>query len=204
MKVEESLVKKIYVSEIEALDPITILVEDFGEGHAEVIIKCWDKSWTAYWGAMGGDVKEFFSRVNVSYLVNCFDRGIRSESDEKDVSAMKETFEQKIREYILERRRDTYLDKQVARDLWEEVDKISFESIVPEHDHECFNWDVNHWSVDYNVWSKLFYGIDYDLGDFGQWLWENVPFEYMPNHEYHYLERIITVVKDVVSGGKCE
>lgn len=105
MKIEESLVKKIYVSEIDSLDPITILVEDFGEGHAEVIIKCWDKSWIAYWGAMGGDVKEFFSRVNVSYLVNCFDRGIRSESDEKDVYAMKETFEQKIKEYILERRR---------------------------------------------------------------------------------------------------
>lgn len=86
--------------------------------------------------------------------------------------------------------------------MWEDVDKVSFEDIVPEHDHECFNWNMGHWSVDYNVWSKLFYCTDYDLEEFGQWLWENVPFEYRPNHEYNYLERIVTVVKDVVSGDK--
>ena len=89
MKIEESLIKQIKVSDIERLDPIIIIVEDVACGKANVTIKCFDKSWTSYWGAMGGSVKDFFSRVNVGYLVNCFDRGIRSETDEKDVQATK-------------------------------------------------------------------------------------------------------------------
>ena len=115
MKIEESLMKQIKVSDLERLDPITIIVEDIAEGKANVTIKCFDKSWTSYWGAMGGDVKDFFSRVNVGYLVNCFDRGIHEETDEKDVDEMAKTFHKKIRELILERRREEYITKEVAK-----------------------------------------------------------------------------------------
>ena len=88
MKVVESNVKSYKVTELENLDPITIMVEDFGEGRAEVTIKIYGESWTSYWGSMGGSVKEFFTRTNVQYLVNCFERGIRATSDVKDTCAM--------------------------------------------------------------------------------------------------------------------
>ena len=199
MIVQESLVKKLYITELDRLDPVTILVEDYGDGRSEVIIKCYDQSWTSYWGSMGGSVKYFFSRVNVNYLVNCFSRGIRPTTDNIDKHKMSKVFEQKIRTKIKEERYNGRLNKKDARLLWDSVDAIDFESIVPEHDHECFNWDMDHWSVDYNIWSKLFYDTDHTLSEFEQWLWENIEFEYENNYEYDYLYRIVEVVKDVLT-----
>lgn len=202
MKIEESLIKQIKVSDLERLDPITIVVEDVAYGKAHVTIKCYDKSWTSYWGAMGGSVKDFFSRVNVGYLVNCFDRGISSTTDEKDIESMEKVFHQKMKQRILEERREVYLIKESARMLWEELENINFEQIVPEYDHECFSWKLDHYTVNTTIWNMLF---DYDCiiedksEDFQYWLWENVPFVYERNHEYDYLCRIVEVVKKVLS-----
>lgn len=203
MIIDKSLVTQIKVTNLERLDPITIIVEDIAEGQASITIKCFDKSWASYWGSMGGSVKDFFSRCNVGYLVNCFDRGIRSETDEKDVEAMQEIFNKKIREYILEQRREFYLPKEDTRKLWNEVDNVSFEDIIPEHDHECFSWNIEHYSVDNSIWRLLFdykYELLDESGKFQQWLWDNVPFVYERNHEYDYLCRIVGVVKKVLSG----
>ena len=202
MKIEESLIKQIKVSDIERLDPIIIIVEDVACGKANVTIKCFDKSWTSYWGAMGGSVKDFFSRVNVGYLVNCFDRGIRSETDEKDVHEMTKTFNKKIRELILEKRRDEYISKVEARHLWDHLYHVKFENVIPEHDHECFSWNIGRWDFMSTCWKDLFYYEDvYDekSEEFQQWLWDNVPFVYERNHEYDYLCRIVEVVKKVLS-----
>lgn len=200
MRVVESEIKSYKVTELESLDPITIMVEDFGEGSAEVTIKIYGESWTAYWGSMGGSVKEFFTRTNVQYLVNCFDSGIRATSENVDKSAMKDVFKAKIKTLIKEQRYDQWLTKEDARLLWNSIDTLDFESIVPEHDHECFSWNLEHWSVDPEVWSKLFrhgYGGDI-LADFEQWLWDNIEFQYEPNHQYNYLCRIVEVVKKVL------
>jgi len=202
MKIEESLIKQIKVLDIERLDPITIIVEDVACGKANVTIKCFDKSWTSYWGAMGGSVKDFFSRVNVGYLVNCFDRGISYETDEKDVHEMTKTFNKKIREFILERRREEYITKEVAKGLWDHLDHVRFENVIPEHDHECFSWNIDSWNFISEYWSKLFYYENYwssESEEFQQWLWDNVPFVYERNHEYDYLCRIVEVVKKVLS-----
>lgn len=199
MKIVESSIKSYKVTELDNLDPITIMVEDFGEGSAEVTIKIYGESWTSYWGSMGGSVKDFFTRTNVQYLVNCFDRGIRSTSNTVDKPAMKEIFEAKIKSKIKEERYREWVTKDEARLLWNAIDTLDFESIIPEHDHECFNWDMDHWSVDYNAWSKLFYSRDvYDLEEFNQWLWDNIEFQYEPNHQYNYLCRIVEVVKRVL------
>jgi len=202
MKIEESLIKQIKVSDLDRLDPITIIVEDIAEGKANVTIKCFDKSWTSYWGAMGGDVKDFFSRCNVGYLVNCFDRGISPETDDKDVNEMTKTFHKKMRELILERRREEYISKEVAKGLWDHLDHIKFENVIPEYDHECFSWNIDSWNFRSEYWSKLFhYESDWisESEDFQYWLWENVPFVYERNHEYDYLCRIVEVVKKVLS-----
>lgn len=199
MKIVESSIKSYKATELENLDPITIMVEDFGEGSAEVTIKIYGESWTSYWGSMGGSVKDFFTRTNVPYLVNCFDRGIRATSENVDKSAMKEVFESKIKTLIKEQRYDQWLTKEDARLLWNNIDTLDFESIVPEHDHECFNWDMDHWSVDYDIWRKLFYNhMDYSLSEFNQWLWDSIEFQYEPNHQYNYLCRIVEVVKKVL------
>ena len=201
MKVVESKVKSYKITELESLDPITIMVEDFDEGSAEVTIKIYGESWTAYWGSMGGNVKEFFTRTNVQYLANCFERGIRADSDVKDTCAMQATFRKKMREYILSERREGYILKEDARKAWDEIDNIDMEAISPEHDHECFGWSVDHWTVESSAWKPLFGGCmddDYYEGEFSQWLWDNIEFQYEPNHQYNYLCRIVEVVKKVL------
>ncbi len=202
MKVTKSLVESILVEDIPRLDPVTILVNNLGEGKAEVTIKCYDKSWTASWGSMGGSVEEFFSRTNVDYLVNCFDRGIRSDSDEKDINSMEETFRKKMRKYILQERREGWILKEDARKAWESVDSIDMVAIAPEHEHECFDWNIENWSVEERVWKHIFGGYcmdgEYYKEEFSQWLWDNVPFEYEPNYDYKYLCRIVEVVKKVL------
>ncbi len=202
MKIEHKLVKSIKVSGLDSLDPIEILISEYGEGAADVTIKCYGESWTSYWGSMGGNVKEFFTRTNVSYLVNCFERGIRADSDVKDTSAMQETFRKKMREYILYRRREDYILKEDARKAWDEIDNIGMEDISPEHDHECFNWNIEHWSVEGRVWKPIFAGYcmddEYYKEEFQQWLWDNVPFEYEPNHNYNYLCQIVEVVRKAI------
>lgn len=199
MKIEESLVRQIKVLDIPRLDPVTIIVEDISYGKANVTIKCFDKSWTSYWGAMGGTVKDFFSRCNVDYLVNCFDRGISPTTDDKDIYEMEKVFQTKIKELVLEKRKHGGLSRSWARYCWQGTEAIDFESICPEYDHESFNWDLEHFSVDCVMLRELFgyVGCDseYYLDGFEQWLWDNVPFIYERNHEYYYLCRIVEVVK---------
>lgn len=194
MKIEEKLTKSIIVSELENLDPITIMIDEKGEGAAQITIKCWDKSWTAYWGGMGSGVKQFFSRVDVCYLVNCFDRGIRDSTNTLDTTSMQKVFETKVKERILERVRDGYTKYPEHRTIWNECSQVDLEEIEPDHPYD--SWHIfDDWRVTSCDW-KIIWS---DQEDFDDWMCNNVPEEYEPNYEYQYLSRIVEVVKKVLS-----
>ena len=114
MNIEKSTVEKLYITDVDALDPLTVFIENFETNQAKVTMECWGKSWSAYWGGMGGTVAEFFDRTNVGYLVNCFDRGINSTTDRIDKDSYYEEFIPKLKKRVLEYRRETYLDAEDA------------------------------------------------------------------------------------------
>lgn len=60
------------------LDPITIIIQDFEPGRGEIIVKCFDCAWTAFWGSTGNDsIADFLKRVSANYVANNLIRGRR-------------------------------------------------------------------------------------------------------------------------------
>lgn len=69
MKIEESFTRKILISDIENLDPVSVYLEDFKPRHGKITISCYDKSWNSYWGGMGDKtISEFFLSCDNHYL----------------------------------------------------------------------------------------------------------------------------------------
>lgn len=86
MKIERSVVEKLRVTDVPSLDPVEIILEDFGQGRGKVTMSCFGESWTAFWPSMAGSLKQFITSANNDYLANCFCRGIdsRSADESKD------------------------------------------------------------------------------------------------------------------------
>jgi len=71
MKIETTQVTEIKLTELEWLDDISIIIKDYKPGDGEITITCFKKSWTAGWGAMGGQtVSQFFRSCDNGYLIS--------------------------------------------------------------------------------------------------------------------------------------
>lgn len=119
MKIEKSTVTKMVINGAPRLDPITVFLEDFEPRRGGITIKCYDQSWTAYWGGMGDNlVAEFFNSVSVDYISGCLSRGLSRNIFDPDAviaSAKKE---------ICSERRKLYTSADEARDLFDEIDGV--------------------------------------------------------------------------------
>ena len=121
MKIESSRVQKLYLTEVDKLDPITIYLEDFGPGQGKITIECWGQSWTSFWGSMGDGwgVTRFFLSCDNHYLSKNLSRissTVNLEGDE---------LTQALKTIICKDRREQELTKKEARDRWTELE-ISF------------------------------------------------------------------------------
>lgn len=54
----------------DGLDPITLYVDDAGNGSGHLTITCYADAWTCYWGSMGCGLTEFVARVDAGYLLS--------------------------------------------------------------------------------------------------------------------------------------
>jgi hypothetical protein len=53
------------------LDPVLVIIQDFGRGAGRIVLECYGQAWSSYWGAMGDrTIRQFFMSVGVDYLVN--------------------------------------------------------------------------------------------------------------------------------------
>jgi hypothetical protein len=69
VKASTSTIQKITLTEIDRLDPITVLIDDMAVGRGSITICCFGKAWTAYWGAMGDSrIVDFFLNSDVQYI----------------------------------------------------------------------------------------------------------------------------------------
>jgi len=79
MKVEKSKVQKFKITEVKNLDPVNVFLEDFEPGKGEIIIECYGKAWSVYWGAMGSKpISVFFCYVDNNYIIGKLDGGLCS------------------------------------------------------------------------------------------------------------------------------
>lgn len=185
MKVEKTTVEKLQVDGVDNLDSLTMYIECYGGSAAKVTMECYGSSWSAYWGSMGGSVKEFFLRCNTPYLVNCFSRGISCYTDNIDRDSWYEGFIPRIKKRVIEWRRDTSIDAETARE-WYDHDWVEngYEDMFPVHDYdffkEPFTLDVKDLFIDEEDWDTFC---------------RDTEIEYERNTDYDYLCRIVDTAR---------
>lgn len=61
------------IEDVKALDPIQVMIFNYEPGKGKAIImQCYSKAWTMYWGAMGGKpLEEFFVSCGPDYISGC-------------------------------------------------------------------------------------------------------------------------------------
>lgn len=174
MKIEQSHVVRLKITEVLGLDPISVFLEDLGPRRGKITIECYGKSWSAYWGGMGDrTIAEFFCSCSVDYIAG-------NMTDERSSIVDETSIEEGARRQIVKLRRGEVLrnghrigrceiTQEKARELWEDVD--------------CANFGPDGWGE-----SKL-------LGEiFGDEWWYSLPDK--PNPNYQYLCRIIEAVQE--------
>lgn len=133
MKIEESTVKKLMITGVENLDPVAVMVENFGPGQGKITITCFGEAWSNYWSHMGDKttLEQFFVQAGRDYLICKLKTGIQDEIDDDDSEALEKLLKLKI---IKMRRQDDITRKQ-ARDYWNQATGIDWHdrhNVCPE------------------------------------------------------------------------
>jgi hypothetical protein len=70
MQVKARIVASFEISDIPALDPVRVHLEDLKPDAGRITVDCYGSAWTAYFGSMSGDtIAQFVSRADTDYLV---------------------------------------------------------------------------------------------------------------------------------------
>lgn len=71
MKICQTELQALELTELRNLDPITVMWRDTAACKGKITIECAGNAWTATWGAIGRNkVCEFFAACDVNYLVS--------------------------------------------------------------------------------------------------------------------------------------
>ena len=166
MKVTTSTIKQIKITEVPRLDPIDVMLEDIEPGKGRIVIRCYTKAWTAYWGAMGDrTIAQFFCDCDEHYLAGGLSIGLPPTLSDG------EAIFPAARREICKMRRANNLNRAKARELFDGLH------------------DINGISRD-ELWNHL--SILTPI--FGDEWWYSMPSR--PNPEYEYLCRIIKAVQE--------
>ena len=174
MKISETMVRKITITEVDDIDPIHVTIEDMGAGKGRVSVTCASVSASAYWNAMGGTVNEFFNWVNTDYLMGCFFPGIHHQVNDYDELV------HICKKHIIDERRGGALciTKHQARELWDKVGEIDTSDDQSIDGLHRFHSEI----------------LNELIGD--EW-YLDIPD--MDNPEYTYREKILAVVQKALS-----
>ena len=141
MKTVLSTVKKLLITDVAGLDPITVFLEDFEPRKGKITIECYGKSCSAYWGGMGGrTIAEFFASCDNDYLAGNLSPSLRSTVTDN------EGLPDHARKHICKIRRTDDIHAGDARDLYDDADRLS----DGPNGHESFMFDVfgDDWHFD--------------------------------------------------------
>lgn len=172
MKIETTKVEKILISEIDRLDPVSVVLEDIGPGQGKIIIECYGQSWASSWGGMGKDrtIAQFFCSSSEDYLAGNLSNIESSITDEDEI---KNTFKRQIVKDLREREINIY----EARTMFERVEMMELSDVMTG----CRN------SLDDRELLIKVFGDDW---------WQSLPTK--TNPDYAYLCRIIRAVKEAL------
>lgn len=131
MKVLQEVIRKLLVTDVQRLDPISIYLEDNGAGQGKITITCFGESWTSYWGGMGDrTIAQFVMSCDNHYLAKNLSK-IPCEID--DLTGLQKD----LVKVVFKKRREKELNATEARDLYDEVDGLRHlepSEILTKHD----------------------------------------------------------------------
>ena len=119
MKVNTSTVTKIYITDADKLDPVTVYAEDVGARKGKITIECYGESWSAYWDGMGNNtIADFFCSCDEHYIAGKLS-SIRADVPDYDGLA------DKAKSEIIKLRKELDIDKTEARQLFDGADNFN-------------------------------------------------------------------------------
>lgn len=172
MEIKRTTVEKIRIEDINAshrLDPVEVIIENYGEGAGKILISCWGESWTGYWGSMGGTIEEFFQRVSNDYLINKM-------SDYRDSEPDLDADQDFLKRLVLKERRQGVMTYDEARQA---IDYINM-------------WNVDRNTLYNSPTPNVLRAIE---GMDEPWY---LDWPKKANHKYEYLSRILDLVREVI------
>lgn len=71
IKTETVSAEVMVISGAPALDPVTVVFRDESPGRGGLIVECYGRAWSAFWGGMGDKpVKHFVASCGPDYIAN--------------------------------------------------------------------------------------------------------------------------------------
>lgn len=194
MRIERSTVTKLLISDllnsVHRIDPVTVFLEDLGKNcsdairasnRGKIIIECYGKSWSSYWGGMGDrTVAQFFSDCSDDYLAGCLAPQLNSSRFSSDALVTL------ARKTIISRRQDwrhrdhefSWLDKEECRRLYDRTEQLEGIDTL----EQAINWHGD------------LLGEIFDTTE----PWHHADSATEPNPDYQYLCRIIAAVQEAL------
>lgn len=168
MKVSVSTVTNIKITELERLDPVCVMVENFALGVGSITITNFGDAWNSSWRAMSGrTVEQFFIDCGNDYLIGSLAPQLESMIDDDNDANM-----EFVKKEIIRLRSEEEITMFKAREYWEEAKG------------SC---DVKASCCDYGMGSCL-------ISLFGDDPWYR-KWPTVPNPKYVRLERICDAVR---------
>lgn len=174
MEIEKKDITQIKLTELDALDPITIYIEDIEPGRGKLTFECYGKTWTGFWGGTGCDTLiEFLLSCNDDYIANrVWDHA--NEQEILDYTKLTEL----VRAEVISNRRLGFIEKGFAREAY---DISCWEDCCPKHS--------------YDEWSAPMFIDGDDFKEFIEYGLNEIHIPTCNSHDYNYLLRIIAAIR---------
>ncbi|WP_423209355.1 hypothetical protein [Proteus mirabilis] len=177
MKIEQSKINKLVISNVQNHDPIHVYLEDYGDNRqGRVTISEFSESWSCYWGGMGMSLTEFLLWITNQYWIGYLDPSLDREidADNEDNIAF-------IRKQIIESRKNKDISEFEARDMFDDAE---------------YSDDIKQDVCSSGVFNKY----DDLLGD-EPWL---APWPKQENTDYWRMESRLNVIREALKQLKVE
>nr|WP_225902771.1 hypothetical protein [Morganella morganii] len=69
MKVEQSQVTKLIITDVPRHDHIHVYLEDYGDYRGRITVTEYGSSWSCFWGSMGCSLVEFILDISNAYWI---------------------------------------------------------------------------------------------------------------------------------------
>lgn len=144
MKAAITHVKKLYLTELDRLDPVTVILEDIEPGKGKLIIECYGRSWSAYWGSISKplDVASFVETCSTDYLVGSLSTTRQEIDDVPELIrvAKRELLRaRKYRKYGEQEAREYY---DILNDFDDETNPHHIDGVLSELIHDEWFMDI--------------------------------------------------------------